>query len=248
MVTQKSSPRPARSKKSPRKKAAEAAVAIAPADVLPAALPDDVIDAIAVEINGLARFSVLDLARDVGTVLVTRFYDGKLDAWRSRGAKDASFRKLAAKADKGELSVSAAGLYRAVALVELESRLGVSTWKHLSMSHVRLVFGLPEAVQRTILLEADEDGWTVERIQKEADKVRAHDGRGRKPDPAFVKSIRRLGKLLADDGGWFDDLDKVEGLDAEEVEALWKTVTGMKLKCEELQKRLAVRVPGFGRE
>ena len=31
-----------------------------------------------------------------------------------------------------------------------------------------------------------------------------------------------------------------------EAEALWKTVTGVKLKCEELQAKLAAKVPGFG--
>lgn len=39
-----------------------------------------------------------------------------------------------------------------------------------------------------------------------------------------------------------DQLDKITEKDAK---ALWKLVTGVKLKCEELQQKLQVKVPGF---
>ncbi len=54
-----------------------------------------------------------------------------------------------------------------------------------------------------------------------------------------MKAIRRLEKLLDPDDAWFDDLDKVATLDAEEAEAVRKTVAAMKARCEELEGRLA---------
>lgn len=87
---------------------------------------------------------------------------------------------------------------------------------------------------------ADAKDWTVEVLERSAAPVRKKeaDGRGRKPDPGFVKGIRRLGKLLEDKERWFGELDEVEDLDGEDAKALWEAVTVMKLQCEELQKAL----------
>lgn len=215
------------------------------AQVLPAALPDEVIDATMREVNELSRQADLDVSLRLGKLLVERFYGDDLGSWRARGSSDASFRKLAAHP---ELLASASGLYRAVAVFELCERLvGVSALKQLALGHLRAVLGLPEPQQRRLLTAASEKEWKVHKIEEEAAKIRSRqsDGRGRRPDPGFVKGIRRMGKLLQDDEGWFADLDEVESLDAKDAEALWKTVTGMKLKCEELQAKLASRVPGL---
>jgi hypothetical protein len=39
---------------------------------------------------------------------------------------------------------------------------------------------------------------------------------------------------------------KIDEIDQDEAESLYKTVTGMKLQCEALQKELERKVPGFG--
>ena len=212
------------------------------AELVDPALPDEVLKAVAEKIRTLHRGATLDLAMNIGQIIVDDIFGGDLEAWRAKGAKDASLRKLAADPDLG---VSHATLHRFAAVYELTQRLGVSTWKHLGVSHLRAVLGLPEKEQKRLIDKAEAKGWSVERIEKEARGKRVKAPRGRKPDPGFVKSIRRLDKLVVDRDALFGDLDRLEGLDAEEVEALYKQVTGVKLACEELQARLEGRVSGF---
>lgn len=218
----------------------------APADLIPAAIADAVIESTVREVNELARHAGLELALQLGKLIVDRFYGADLTAWRTRGTSDASLRKLAAHP---ELQVSASGLSRAIGVYDLCTRLeGVSGLKHLAVGHYRAVLGLKDKPAQRLLTSASEKEWTVEKLETEARKWRKGDGasRGRKPDPHFVKGIRRLGKVVEEGDSWFDDLDRVDELDAEEAEALWKTVTGVKLRCEELQARLAGKVQGFG--
>jgi hypothetical protein len=216
-------------------------------EVLPAAVADEVVDEVVASLNGLARSAGFEFARAAGRLILEKFYKGDFDAWRSRGAKDASFRKLASRADQDELHVSAPALYRAVALVELEERLGVSTWKHLTTSHVRAVFGLAEHHQQKLLSDAEGKGWTVEDMEKAAAKVRKKegDGRGRPALPKFVKAIGRLKKMLDEKDELFGDMERIEQLEADEATALYQAVTGMKIHCEALQKALQAKVPGM---
>lgn len=215
------------------------------AEILPAPVPDDVIEATVQEVNEISRQATLEISLKLGNLIVERFYGGDLGAWRDRGTTDASFRKLAAHPD---LMLSPSGVYRAVAVFEVCERLdGVSRLKHLGVGHFRAILGIADKQQEHLLTTASEKGWSVDKLEEEAGKIRKREGdtRGRKPDPGFVKGIRRMEKLLDGGGNWFGDLDKVDQLDEEEAEALWKTVTGMKLKCEALQKALQVKVPGF---
>lgn len=74
---------------------------------LPMPATDDVLDEVTNALNGLARTSAFEFARVAGNLIVERFYGGDFSAWRTRGVKDASFRKLAERAEMGELQVSA---------------------------------------------------------------------------------------------------------------------------------------------
>jgi hypothetical protein len=115
---------------------------------------------------------------------------------------------------------------------------------------VRAVLALPAPEQEKLLKRAEDKGWTVQKLEAEAARVRDKSKRssgGRPPLPRFVKSIRALRKYAEAGDELFGDLEAVEELEAEEAEALWKTVTGLKLKCEELQKKLEGKVPGFTR-
>lgn len=220
-------------------------------EVLPAAASEHVIEGVVETLNTMQRAAGFDFARAVGRVVLDSLYGGDMNAWRLRGESDASYRKLREHADKDELKISAVALYRSMALIELEDRLQITDWKNLNITHIRSVFGLPDDQQKKLLTTAQAKGWDGERLEAEVAKVRKKEGdkRGRPPLPAFVKGIGALRRVIEPGDGKpdpFGDLELAEELDAEEAQALWQTVTGVKIKCEEIQKKLAGRIPGFG--
>jgi hypothetical protein len=136
---------------------------------------------------------------------------------------------------------SASALYRAVAVYELDQRLGVAARKHLTFNRIRAVIGLSDAEQEKLLQQAEDEAWTTRQLEDKAAGARKKigDGRGRPVLPMFVKTINKLGKLAGGDEDAFGDLDQVETLTADDATRLYQAVTGMKLRCEELQKALA---------
>lgn len=214
------------------------------AELVPTPVTDATLDRLVATLNTMQRAAGFAFAREVGWLLVNELYGGDLAGWRSHGEKDASFRKLAARAEDGQLQMSAASLYRCVALVELEARLGVSAWKHLGLAHVRAVFGLPESDQARLLRRADDEGWTVDQIERRAAAVRKrlHRRGGRAPLPAFVKGIGKLGRMLEDRDEVFGDLEALEALDPASAARLCDTVRAMKAQCEALEARLQARM------
>lgn len=225
----------------------EATVEVVGADQAALAIPDQVYDEVIEGIRAAWAKHGFALVQDVGRIVVEKFYGGDVGVMRDRGQKDASLRKLA---EHPELPMSAATLYRTVATYEVVNRLGgVATWKHLEPSHVRAVLPLPEKDQRRLLERADERAWTVRQLEEEARKARAKAKKGNVGRPAlprFVKSIHALERFVEDEEAFADLSDEVE-LDGEEAKRLYQVVTGLKLKCAELQERLQGKVPGFGR-
>ncbi|HEY5960029.1 MAG TPA: hypothetical protein VIV60_25930, partial [Polyangiaceae bacterium] len=113
----------------------------------------------------LTRGATLEFAMGVGKVVVDTLYDGDLSAWRSRARKDHALRALASNPD---LPLSASALYRALAIYELSRRntrdMG---WRHLGVSHLRTVLGLPSETQNRLLASAETERWTVARLERE---------------------------------------------------------------------------------
>ncbi|HNH48407.1 MAG TPA: hypothetical protein PKY30_15310 [Myxococcota bacterium] len=210
--------------------------------LLPAPLAESALQDLVDTLNSYQKEAGFSFARQVGRLIVDRLYGGDLAAWRSRGPKDSSFQKLAEKSEEGRLVLSASALYRCVALVELEARLGISTWKYLSLSHVRLVFGLPEGDQEKLLIQAEDRQWTVAQMEQQAEKLRTlrKGARGRPRQPAFVKSIGRMKRLLEEDEA-FVDLERVAELDPAEAGELSEALRKMQAKCGELLGLLAGR-------
>src|SRR6185503_6018147 len=132
-----------------------------------------------------------------------KFFGGNLTDWRTRGPGDASIRKLADKFRAGRIrGFSASNLSRFVSVVEIDARVGVSTWKHLGVTHVRTVLTLPEADQKRLLARAEEQDWPVVKLLDEVAKTKKKDKdpgdlRGRPPLPTWVKGMTQLKKGLA---------------------------------------------------
>lgn len=171
-------------------------------EILPEPVADEVIDQVVAEINSLYHNQTLTFHLGVGRVIVERLYGGDREAWRSRGTKDTSFRKLAEREDFID-GVSAAVLRRATAIYDMCAQLelldpetGESTWIHLGTSHLRAVLGLPDSEQKRLLTRAEDKKWTVEKLESEVRKARPSDNRGRKPLPIFQKGFNKLLKAI----------------------------------------------------
>ena len=64
-----------------------------------ASVPNGVVDALVRELNDFMEPAAVERARRMGQLIVTRNYGGDLAVWRRHTTKEASFRKLAARAE-----------------------------------------------------------------------------------------------------------------------------------------------------
>lgn len=129
---------------------------------------DDAIGTVVLELSALCRTSTLAFATSVGELIIRRFYSGDLANWRTHNPrKAASLRKLAAHPD---LPMTAASLYRSIAIYELTERLGVRSWKHVSATHLRMVLPLHPDEQVRLLSDAEASAWSVRRLEHEVQR------------------------------------------------------------------------------
>lgn len=170
------------------------------------------------KIGALSRRATLEFALEVGRIVIVTLYDGDLYEWRRRGRKSSSLRALTRHPN---LCISPATLYRSLALYELSVRVRpVSSWKHLGMSHLRAVLSAPAPVQGHLLERAEEEGWSVARVEREVSEISGrerHRG-GRPRSPEYVKSIRKIDRLTGPEA--LQGLDEAERLEAREVQEL----------------------------
>jgi hypothetical protein len=209
--------------------------------VTPARPPvaEALIDQVVVELNILHTRATLETAIEMGRLIVARFYDGDLTAWREHRASEISFRRLAARAER-DLDVSATNLYRAVALYELTDRLRIDRDSSLTMTHLRTVVGLPEDNQTALLASAERLHWTTERLEREAATVRATlcQRKGRRPAPPPLRAAQRVARTWRRIEEAFAD-EAVQKLSLPELESLHRTVDEVRLWLEQLARRLA---------
>ena len=186
------------------------------------------------ELQRLARGASLSFALAVGRIVIDSLYDGDLGAWRSRERKDHALRTLAARSD---LPVSASALYRALAVYELSQRAGegMMTSTHLGLSHLRAVLGLPAEVQKRLLKLAEEERWTVARLEREilGLRPRARPNGGRRPVAPYIKSIRRIHQLTSPEA--LQGLDDWTKLDPAELEQLTSQLAQARSRLERME-------------
>lgn len=202
---------------------------------------DSIIEATVRDLREMQRRGGLEMANAVGQLIIDRLYGGNLSAWRSRGPKDTSFRKLAARDD---VPMSHSALCQSVAVYELSQRLEISP-QNIGISHLRLLVGLPEEAQRRLAVEADHNGWPVTRMESEVRRIRTRSSSGGRPAlPGFVKTIHSLRRFAADDGALFvEDIDLLESLEESDIQNLHETVAAVRAHCDSLEKLLGSRLP-----
>ena len=212
----------------------------AQAELLPAAAPDTVIEAVVQTLRAMQEGATLQFALAVGQLVTERFFDGDIQKLRSHGPKDVSLRRLAEHPD---LPFSASTLTRAVGVYELVDRLGgVEAIKRLSYSHLRAVLGVPEKQQVRLLDKAAKDAWPVAQLEAEAQKHRREGrGGGRPPLPTFIKALHAWRRVAGDDGAFDVDAAVVEKLKPDEVVAARDAVAEMQRQLAVLAARLGAK-------
>lgn len=154
------------------------------------ALTADVIERAAAEIQHVARVGTLEMALSIGEIVFRRIFRSDVDLLRLNGPKDVSFGQLA---ERGDLGISRANLWRAVAIYELSLRLPhLRESKHLGVTHVRAVLGLPSHAQERLLARAERERLDASVLEKEAASTRKGQG-GR---PRKLEVLRALDALL----------------------------------------------------
>ncbi|MBK7581121.1 MAG: hypothetical protein IPI67_13015 [Myxococcales bacterium] len=176
---------------------------------------DDPVERAVTEIRHLSRAASIELALGVGGIVFRHLFKGDLELVRRNGPKEASFRRLALHP---ELPMSAASLWRAVAIFELSTRVPLLTQsKHLGVTHVHAVLGLPGREQEQLLGTAERERWTPAALRARAAGRRGGHG-GRRPKLEILRALDGLRRLAAVPLETFGDRAAVATLSAEDIE------------------------------
>lgn len=178
---------------------------------------------------------VIALGRDV----IDRLYGGDVQTFRTRGKSQPSFRDLARRPD---LKVSPVSLYRAVAIYELDTRIGPlqQCWPDLGTAHYRAVLGLDEDQQVQLLTRAQTNEWSVRRIEGEVAKRRPAQRTGRRRAQAFAKGIRALERTASQ---CTLEVTGIENMERAEVQELYDTTLELQRSLARLEQQLRPHAP-----
>lgn len=121
---------------------------------------------VARSIQELDRVAGLELAHEVGQLMLDHLFDGDPERLRDRDARDPALRRLAGHA---ELCLDVAGLQRVLTLYEtIEALGGVGACRHVSAAHVRATLALPASGRVEILRLAEEHRWSPAEVERAA--------------------------------------------------------------------------------
>ena len=178
----------------------EATVATAPTQFLARRhVPDadEVVEEVVSALKRISRDASLQVALDVGHLVVERLFAGDVERMRSRASKSVALRKLAAHP---ELPFSSTTLWRSIRIYELVKRMpGLVRHRHIGVAHLRSVLSLPPPAQELVLRDAVRFGWTVSQTQAAAAERRASGaGAERRTPRAASYWAKRVGRLNND--------------------------------------------------
>lgn len=180
----------------------------------------------------------LELAIEVGRIVVEDIYVGDLEQLRSRDRKMHSLRALAAHPD---LPFSATTLHNSVGIYELTERLGgVHAREHLTATHYRLALAVPEEQQLEVLDSANEQRWTTRQLEEEAARLRTRTGRsgGRPPLRGIVKAVGAMHRLMETRKDDLLDLGDLESLGSDQAQELFRRVMDVAAELERVKEAL----------
>jgi hypothetical protein len=204
----------------------------APRDNLQESAKDDIVEAVVERIVRVHRDASLQLALDVGAIVVEKLYGGDIDKVRSRSHKDTSLRKLASHP---KLPFSPATLWRCIGAYEIVRRFPAAVQlEHLTMGHILAVRALPPVRRPALLQEAAESrlpvAWLARRVAEEIEKPPTSPLPIR---PCVRESVARIAKLVST-----CSIDGDPGQWGERNEIL-KEVTRIRVWAEQMESRLA---------
>jgi hypothetical protein len=170
--------------------------------------------AIAAAAGGRSDASRLERVARVGGLLVERFHQGDAGSAQYRGRKPASLAAISRQLRGQRASLSVSWLSRSIATYRVLRPLGgAAAFPHLGPSHVRLVLPLAVEQQIALLRRAERERWSVARLQAEARQRRLALPPGRRrPEPRFIRAIRRIERMSLPDGPAFQDLDQLSSV------------------------------------
>jgi hypothetical protein len=199
------------------------------AEKLPQTTVATQLDAVVLKLNTICKRATLEFALSVGRLIIDNLYGGDLERWRVRGAKTASFRKLARHP---QLPMSPVALYRSVAMYELCERIAISRWKNICTSHLRSVLPLASGDQERLLRLTEANAWSVRRLEEEVSTRKHHANAkskgGRKSTSAAGRIIRSLDRSV-DKLRDFVVTNRAEELSADDVHLVVQSI--QKLDC-----------------
>ncbi len=183
----------------------------------------------------VTRGTPIDLALEVGQIIVQRAFKGDVDAMQQRGRKDVSFRKLASHP---AVSMSASKLWTSCAVYELSLRWpALRECRHLRLAHLRSVLGLVPSDQRALLVRAEKERWSVSKLAERAASKRRGQG-GRPPKPRIVRLLEGVKSLRDASPKALRDKRSLAALSPNEVAAGLKVTIELRQKLATLENVL----------
>ena len=185
------------------------------------------------------RGATLQLALDVGAIVVEKLYGGDLELLRSKGRKDVSLRKLASHP---RLPFSAATLWRCIGVYAVVRRFPETVrYEHLSVGHFRAVLMLPSDAQQDLLRRAAEEKRSVGWISNEAAAMKAttiRKSRTRATEKCgVVANVRRVEEsVLAHSISAADESTRLGGTERDQIAQGLRAVWAW---CEAVEELLA---------
>ncbi len=196
-------------------------------------------------INMAVGCTSLQLALEIGSIIVEELYSGDLSSWRARGAKEHTLRQLA---NDPRLGISASAIYRALAIHEIKLRFpDHPMWAKLTLAQIRPVLGLPESEQSRLLDLATQNDWTTQIMESAAAESRSTNksSRGGRPrKPGFARSIEVAERAFADEELVFGDLEALHSMSQDQRDELERRLSFVRQRCDELAS-LLLSAPEF---